>query len=133
MTAPLDLADVLGNTQDQGRGRWFDLVDPVHGTPTGIRLMVAGPDSDVQRRAQLRLADRLAELADENGRVDAAGRHKARIEALAACILDWELTEGGHPLSHSAANTIRLLRAARWIEEQADRLAGDRAAFWSKP
>jgi hypothetical protein len=130
MAANLDLADVLGNVRDQQRGRWFDLLDPVNGRPTGIKLQIAGPDSETQARAQLRLADRLAELADTDGRVSAEDRHKARIEALATCVLDWAVTENGEELPHNFKNTVRLLKAARWIEEAADRLAGDRSGFW---
>ncbi|MFO1104590.1 MAG: hypothetical protein U1E34_00705 [Amaricoccus sp.] len=126
---PMDLADILGNSRDQTRGRWFDLRHPVTGEPTGIRLQIAGPDSDQQRRAQLRLADRLAELADTNGRVTAEDRHRARIEALAECVTDWAITENGKPLPHSFVNVLRLLKAARWVEEQADQLAGMRSNF----
>jgi hypothetical protein len=127
---PLDLADVLGNARDQNRGRWFDILDPVTGAPTGIKLQVAGPDSETQRRAQLRMVDRLAELADPEGRVSAEAREQARIEALAECILDWEVVENGQSLPHNFRNVVRALKLARWLEQQADRLAGDRALFW---
>lgn len=130
MTDKLDLADVIGNVRDQNRGRWFDILDPVTGAQTGIRLQIAGPDSETQRRAQLRLADRLVELAGPNGRVTAEDRCTARVEALAECIIDLAVVENGQEMSHSHRNTVRLLKAARWLEETADRLAGDRSLFW---
>ena len=58
----MQLNDILSNAEDQDRGRWFDLADPVTGEPTGIRLRIAGPDSATQARARLKLADELAEL-----------------------------------------------------------------------
>lgn len=126
----LDLAAVRDNAADQERGRWFDLMHPVAGVETGIRLRIAGPDSATQRRAQLALADRLAELADDRGRVSAKHRETARQEALAAVILDWEATEAGEPVPFSTANVLRLIRAARWVEAQIDFFAADRIAFW---
>lgn len=126
----LDLATIRANAADQERGAWLDLRDPVTGASTGIRLRIAGPDSATQRRAQLALADRLAELADTDGRVSSKDRETARQEALAACVLSWEVVEHGKPLGFSTANVLRLLRAARWLEVQVDAFAGDRAAFW---
>lgn len=126
----LDLADIRGNAANQERGRWFVLVHPVSGVETGIRLRIAGPDSATQRRAQLALADRLAELADDRGRVSAKDRETARQEALAAVILDWEATEDGQPVPFNTASALRLIRAALWVEAQLDFFAADRVAFW---
>lgn len=126
----LDLSAIRGNAADQERGRWFVLVHPVSGVETGIRLRIAGPDSATQRRAQLALADRLAELADDRGRVSAKDRETARQEALAASVLDWEALEAGEPVPFTTANVLRLIRVARWVEAQIDFFAGDRTAFW---
>ena len=91
-----------------------------------MRFRVAGPDSQTQRRAELHLADHLAEIADENGRVSAEPREKARIAALAACVLDWEVEQDGEALPFNTANVIRVLRAAKWIETQVDGFASNR-------
>jgi hypothetical protein len=124
----MDLSSIAANVEDQDRGAWFDLLDPVDGRPTGIRFRVAGPDSDTQRRAQLRLVDELAELAGPDGRVSAEHREKARLAALARCVLGWELQEDGQPVPFSHANVLRVLRMARWIHAQVDGFAADRAA-----
>lgn len=109
----MDLNDIKANAADQDKGHWFDLVDPVEGRPTGIRLRIAGPDSATQRRAELALVDELAELADAEGRVSTESREKARLNCLARCVLDWELTEDGEPLPFNQANVLRLLGSAR--------------------
>jgi hypothetical protein len=41
----MQLDAIEANAADQDKGRWFDLLDPVSGTKTGIRLRLAGPDS----------------------------------------------------------------------------------------
>ncbi|MEM9765889.1 MAG: hypothetical protein AAF968_25925 [Pseudomonadota bacterium] len=124
----MQLDEIRSFSADQERGAWFDLSDPVTGQPTGIRLKIAGPDSETQNRARLRLADDLSEMADADGRVSAEARERARIESLARCVLAWEVTEDGAPVPHTHANVVRLLRAGHWVQIQVDSFASDRAA-----
>ena len=96
---------------------------------TGIRVKVAGPDSEVQNRARLRLADDLSELANSEGRVSAEARESVRVDSLARCVLDWEISEAGQPVPFNHANILRLLKAANWVQAQIDAFASDRASF----
>ncbi|KEP68532.1 hypothetical protein DL1_11440 [Thioclava dalianensis] len=125
----MQLDDILANAEDQDRGTWFDLRDPVLGEPTGIRFRMAGPDSATQARARVRLVDELADLADDEGRVSADAREKARINSLARCVLGWEIREGGEDLPFTHANVLRVLRSAQWVHEQVDSFAGARPAI----
>lgn len=122
----MQLNDILAFSADQDRGVWCDLPDPVDGKPTGIRLQIVGPDSATQARARLRLVDELAEAADDNGRVSAEARERARLNNLAACVVGWELQEAGKPVPFSTANVLRFLRAALWTQATVDALASDR-------
>ncbi|MEQ8431638.1 MAG: hypothetical protein RLO15_03755 [Parvibaculum sp.] len=125
----MQLDDIRAFSADQERGAWFELLDPVTGKSTGIRFKLAGPDSETQNRARLRLADDLAEVADAEGRVSAEARERARLDSLARCILDWEISEGGEALPFTHASAVRLLKAATWLQAQVDSFASDRAAF----
>ncbi|WP_114966814.1 hypothetical protein [Alkalilacustris brevis] len=125
----MDLTEIASNTEDQERGREFELLDPVTGKAIGITFRVAGPDSMTQRKAELRLVDDLAALADEDGRVSAEVREKARIECLARCVLGWTIEEDGKAIPFTHANVVRVLSMAKWIQQQVDGFAGDRAAF----
>lgn len=125
----MDLSELHAMAADQDKGRWFDLLDPVSGAATGIRVRVAGPDSATQQRAQLALVDELAEMAGPDGQVSAEHRERARINCLAACVLDWEISEDGAPLPFTHRNVVRLLTAGRWVQSQIDGFANDRAAF----
>jgi len=122
----MQLDEILNNVADQDRGREFELLDPVEGKPTGIKIWIVGPDSDTARRARLRLADELAEMADADGRVSAENREKARHRCLAAHVLRWEITEEGQPVPFHTANVLRLLRV-HWVEQQIDAFAADRS------
>ena len=125
----MQLDDILANAEDQDRGQWFDLLDPLTGAPTGLRLRVAGPDSATQARARLKMVDELAEAADDEGRISAEAREKCRLNSLARCVLGWEVSEAGEPVPFTHANVLRLLRAAAWVHQQVDAMAGNRGAF----
>ena len=124
-----DLSDLLASAADQEKGRWFELHDPVGGTPTGMKLRIAGPDSETHRKAQLAFHDELAEMADIEGRVSAEQRETARLNTLARMILDWEITEDGKALPCNHKNAVRLLRAGTWVQQQVEAFAGDRHAY----
>ena len=122
----MQLNDVLNSAADQERGAWLDLLDPVTWQPTGIKLRIAGPDSATARRARLKMADDLAELAGPDGRVTAEHRETCRKTALASLVLAWEVEEGGKPVPFSTAIVLRLL-SVLWVEEQVDAFAADRS------
>ncbi|MBB1493298.1 MULTISPECIES: hypothetical protein [unclassified Paracoccus (in: a-proteobacteria)] len=119
----MQLQEIKAFSQSQEVGRIFELHDPVTGEPTGIRLRIVGPDSATQARARLAMADALAEAADAPGRVAAADRERIRLDALAACVLGLDTTEGGQPVPFTHAAVLRLLRAAPWVRDQVDAFA----------
>ncbi|QRZ15393.1 hypothetical protein JWJ88_13640 [Paracoccus methylovorus] len=125
----MQLNDILMDAQGQDTGRDFELVDPVTGQPTGIKLRIAGPDSATQARARLQMVDDLADAADGEGKVPAADRERVRLNTLARCVLGWEISENGEPVPFNHASVVRLLRAALWVQQQVDAFASDRAAF----
>lgn len=124
----MELNDILSNAADQEAGTWFDLEDPVTLRPSGMRLKIAGPDSEIQHKARLKMADELADVADAYGRVRAGDREAVRLATLARCVLAWEVTEGGESLPCTHANVLRLLKAAHWVQVQVDGFAADRSA-----
>jgi len=125
----MTLDDVLSNVADQDRGRILDIVDPWTGAVTGIRFRIAGPDSEVQHRARVTMMDELAEAADDEGKISAEARERARLNCLAKCCLSMEIEENGKSLAMSHKNVIRVLRAGIWIQAQVDAFAGDRRNF----
>ena len=126
----MQLDDILANVRDQDKGRELELVEPFTGNPTGMKLVVVGPDSDTAHRARIRLADELAELADTDGIVSAENREKARRNCLAAHVIRWDVNEEGQPVPFTTKNLLVLLRV-QWIEAQVDAFAADRRNFRS--
>ncbi|MDI7864083.1 hypothetical protein MRS76_19220 [Rhizobiaceae bacterium n13] len=125
----MQLDDILHNVADQDRGRELEIVDPWTGKPAGIRFRIAGPDSTVQHRARIQMMDELAEAADQDGKVTAETRERARVNCLAKCVLLMEIEEEGKPVAMSHKNVLRVLMAAAWIQAQVDAFAGDRRNF----
>lgn len=125
----MDLSDILSNAEDQNKGRWLDLLSPWSGEPTGIRFLIAGPDSDVQARSRVRMVDDLADVSGDDGRIQASDREKVRINSLARCVIGWEITEGGKPVPFNHSNVVRVLKSAAWVQAQVDAFAADRRAF----
>lgn len=125
----MNLSDVGNFAEDQDKGRWIDLLDPYDGKPTGIRLLIAGPDGSVQARARVKATDELHDMADDTGRVTADNREAVRLRTLARCVLGWEATEDGAPVPFTFDAVLRLLKAGRWVQEVVDDAAGDRRAF----
>ena len=125
----MQLNDIRNDAADQQRGKWFELLDPVDGKKTSLRVKLAGPDSETQNAARLFVADELSALAASEGVVTAAARDRVRLESPARCILDWEVREDDQPVPFSQSNVMRLLRAASWVQAQIDSFAADRSAF----
>lgn len=127
----MDLDDIRANVIDQDRGRVLAIRDPWTGDPIGMRFVIAGPDSETQRKARLAMMDELAELARPDGTIAAEDRESARINCLARCVLTWEVQEGGIPVPFGHKNVVRVLKSAAWLQGQVDGFAGDRSNFRS--
>jgi len=125
----MTIDDIEAFSEDQDRGHWFDLLDPVSEEKTGIRLLIVGPDSDTQRRNRLRLADELDDYRDGDGRISAESREKCRLTNLARCVRDWEVEED---LAFSFESILRLLRAGQWVQSQVDLYADMRGPYRGK-
>lgn len=125
----MQLNEAEAFSADQDRGAWLDLADPVTGKPTGMKVLVAGPDSATQARARLALVDDLTAATDLEGRVSAADRELCRLNNLARCVVGWEMQADGQPVPFNHAAVLRLLRAGVWVQAQIDAFASDRRAF----
>lgn len=127
----MTLDAILSNLADQDKGRWLELVDPWEGKPIGVRLLIAGPDSQTQHKARVAMMDDLASGADPDGKVSFELREKARLACLARCVQNWDVAgDFGIDARFGHAAVLKLLAVA-WIEQQIDSFAGDRAHFRS--
>lgn len=124
----MNLTQLLENVADQDKGAELNLPDPVTGEPTGMKLWLVGPDSDTARRAEIAMADDLAEMADDRGMVNGEQRAKARLQALARLVVRWEVADDDGPVAFNQKNLITLLRVS-WVRQTVEGFAADRANF----
>lgn len=125
----MDAGDFLANAIDQDRGRVLDVLDPWTGEKIGMRFTVAGPDSDIQRRARIAMMDELADMARPDGTVSAEDREAARLNCLARAVIGWDVLENGRPVPFGHKSVVRILAASSAIQEQVDAFAGNRMNF----
>lgn len=124
--------DLIANLADQERGRWLEIVDPWEGKPVGLRLLVAGPDSDTQRKARVEMMDKLSEISDNEGKVSFEAREKLRVFCLARCVLNWDVAaDFGLAAQFGQTAIIKVLQTL-WLQQQVDAFAGDRSNFRSE-
>lgn len=99
-------------------------------TKMGFSIKVAGPDSERAEAAQGEMIDALAEKQNET-HLDRRERVTAGILYLAKITLGWEpnIIVDGEELAYSEANAEKLYRRHKFIREQVNVAAGNRARF----
>jgi hypothetical protein len=127
---PHDLAALDDLVAHQDRGADCLIVHPVTDEPMpDLVFIVAGPDSDVQRRARLWLQD---ELYAYCGRIPAEDQDRLAIEQLARFIVGWRVKQDGKDLPFSHTNVVRVLTKFRFVREQVERFAEDRTPYFAR-
>lgn len=129
-SGPLDLSGVEEAIKRQDAGIPVEIVGLDGKTPLGLTIYVAGPDSQRASQAQEALADEMIakERLDKMSAKEAVDRG---IRYLARVTLAWEpaVKLGGDEMAYSVKNAEALYRKFRFIREQVDRAAGNRARF----
>lgn len=123
---PFDISEMT-DLRSQNDGTEIEVLDKT-GRKTGIKIRVAGPDSDRVRAIQdqivtERIASRIrvptaAQLADD------------AIRITAAAIIGWDgMLERGRVVEYSPAAAVDIMRRAPIIRDQVATVSGDRANF----
>jgi hypothetical protein len=123
-----DLSHLDDLVEHQDRGAEMTAKHPVTGDPMpDVVLIIAGPDSDVQRRARLKMQD---ELMAYRGRPPADDYERLDIERLARCVVGWRVKRDGKVVEFTFTNIVRLFTAMTFLREQADKFAASRVAYF---
>lgn len=125
MASDLSALDDLVAGQDRGA----DLVikHPVTGESMDMILTVAGPDSDVQRKARLQMQD---ELYAFKGRPPAAEYDRMDIDRLARCVVSWNVKRDGNVVPFALTNVVKLLREQESVRQQVEQFSQSRAPYF---
>ena len=126
----MDLNEIVKSTSAQDAGSEFELLDPVRGEPTGIKLTVAGPDSEIQRKARFEMEKEIGRQSSRRGGLTPEVREQIMDEFFASVVLGWNAKENGKPVPFSKEAFLRLLKAGTWVRGQVDIFAGDRGPYF---
>lgn len=121
----------LDFTQAQEDGIAVDIVHPKTMEPIGLKIWVAGPDSERQRKARRAVINERLQM--RNQKVTAEILEVENISTLARATFKWEfgpdVTIDGKRPEWSAKECERLFTRFPFMFEQVNAAAGDRAGF----
>lgn len=125
-----DLGAYKDSMHEEG---WVEILDH-RDNPTGVKIKVAGPDTDVFRKAELRLKNKsLKQVQRSKGRGDlkAEDSDKNGLEFLIDITLGWEnVVFHGTEMPFTTENADMLYTAVPFVRDQVDRFVADRSNFF---
>jgi len=125
----MDLAS-LDFQKDQEDGIPVDIVHPKTGDRIGLKIWVAGPDSERQRKARRAIVNERLQL--RNQKVTAELLENEGVKLLARTTIKWEFDdgmtfEGKTEWNEKAAE--RMFTMLPFVFDQVNSVAGERAGF----
>lgn len=118
----------LNVVEAANKGTVVDITHPVSGEVLGIKITVAGSDSDIYRKAQRQILNK--RLAQRAVKTKAEEIENESLELLVKCTLGWEgVEEAGAPIPFSAEAARSLYKKYPWLREQVDTAIADRSLF----
>lgn len=126
----IDLAPFDDAIRRQEEGLEVEILGMDRKTKTGLVIRVAGPDSERAQRAREALHKELVE-AQRLTPLTPAEISARGARFLAKLTIGWSpnVKVDGEELAASEENAVRVFERYRFIREQVDAAAGDRAAF----
>lgn len=131
---PFDLSK-LDTSEAAEMGAVLDVLHPTENTTLGIKITLAGADSDIYRKTVNKSVNKRVQRMKPGQSMPftAEEQEESGISLLAACTLAWEgVLVDGQELPCSKDNAKALYRRFPWIREQVDTFIGDRANFLSR-
>lgn len=131
MTAKADLSSFAQSVKRQTEGIEVDILGLDGETPIGLKIRIAGPDSERGQRAHQELTDWLISQ-QVDGKVRAVDAQKRNVAHLAKITLGWSpetITDGEEEFQFSEEAAARLFTKYRYVREQVERASGNRAHF----
>tara|TARA_R110002020_G_scaffold5179_4_gene21930 strand:- start:12487 stop:12879 length:393 start_codon:yes stop_codon:yes gene_type:complete len=128
----MELNDLSKIASDQEAGHEFELLDPVQSDPTGIKLTIAGPDSEIARNARFEMEREIARLSKRKDGLTPEARDGLMNDYFCTVTLGWNVTEAGEPVPFSKPNLLRLIKAGAWVRGQIDLFAADRSPYFGR-
>lgn len=124
-----DLSQFANLAQAQDDGIDVDILHPKTGEELGIKIRVAGPDSERQKKARNAITNARL-LRSRNKRMTAPEMEADSIKLTAASIISWDgVEENGQAVDLTSETAEAILKRYPFIYEQLSATIGDRSDF----
>ena len=127
----VDLSALAESVKRQTEGIEVEIVGLDGETPTGLKIRVAGPDSEKGQRAHQETTDWLISQ-QVDGKVRAVAAAERNITHIAKVTLGWSpevITDGEEEFPFSQEAAARLYTKYRYVREQVEKAANNRLRF----
>ena len=128
---PFDLTN-LDTSETAETGAVLEVLHPTENTPLGIKITLAGADSDLYRKTVNKNINKRVQRIKPGQSMPftAEEQEESGLNLLATCTLAWEgVVVDGAEIPCNKENAKELYRRFPWIREQVDVFVGDRANF----
>jgi hypothetical protein len=124
-----DLSQFANLISAQEEGVLIDILHPVTGDPIGMKIKVAGPDSERVKSARQAVTN--ANLrANPANKPKAADLEASARKVTAAAVISWGgAEENGKPVECTVDGVLRVFTDYPFIYEQVSAVVGNRALF----
>src|SRR5512135_3668091 len=125
----------LDTSEAAETGAVLEVLHPTENTPLGIRITLAGADSDIYRKFMYKATNKRVQRLKPGQGVPftAEEQEENGLDLLATCTLAWEgVVVDGEEIPCNKENAKELYRRFPWLKEQVDQFVGDRANFLRK-
>ena len=128
---PFDLTS-LDTSEAAETGAVLEVLHPAENTPLGIKITLAGADSDIYRKTVNKNINKRVQRMKPGQSLPftAEEQEESGLNLLAICTLAWEgVVVEGEALPCTKENAKMIYQRFPWIKEQVDFFIGDRANF----
>jgi hypothetical protein len=125
----------LDTSEAAETGAVLEVLHPTENTPLGIKITLAGADSDIYRKTVNKNVNKRVQRMKPGQSLPftAEEQEESGLNLLAVCTLAWEgIVVEGDALPCNKENAKMVYQRFPWIKEQVDQFIGDRANFLSK-
>jgi hypothetical protein len=130
---PFDLSK-LDTGEAAEKGAVLEILHPTENTLLGIKITLAGADSDLYRQTVNKSVNKRVQRMKPGQSLPftAEEQEESGLVLLATCTLAWEgVVLDGTELPCTKENAKTVYKRFHWIKEQVDAFIGDRANFLS--
>jgi len=125
----VDLTRFIELQKIQDEGKFFPILDAV-GSLTDLKVKIAGPDSEVQDKAQREINKRIAEGRRVGVETSEEAFKEMAIDKLVASVLAWENLEyQGKPMECTPENVRQMLTDYPVFQQQVTFYASERSLY----